>query len=345
MRPFIGTLVLLAGCKYVDQPSKVAALEKRLDEVAGAVAELTGEPVGQPGSKPAAPDDRGDRDRGKGAGSARADHSRKKRPADRDARDQERAESPGDRGGSASRAGHGDGDRATAAAPAAPPASPHPDVHWSYEGDHGPPGWGGLDPAFATCASGTSQSPIDILPRPGSAPEVFLVYRATTGEVVDNGHTLQVNLDPGSFAIVDGARFELMQFHVHTPSEHTIAGDAFPLEVHLVHKDKAGSLAVVGVLFAEGEPSAAMKPVWKAAPRASGRARLKKPFDPSAFLPRDLAARRYDGSLTTPPCTEGVRWIVLKRTRTEDGARIAAFRQRFGNNARPAQQLGEREVQ
>jgi carbonic anhydrase len=221
------------------------------------------------------------------------------------------------------------------AEPAAAHAAPE---HWGYEGEHGPAVWGG------TCSAGAEQSPIDIMPKRSSAPEVFFVYRPTRGVVVDNGHTLQVDLDPGSYIVVDGGRFDLIQFHVHTPSEHTIAGDHFPLELHLVHRDRTGTLAVVGVLFDEGEPATAMKPVWTRAPRKAGKASLEKPFDPEALLPHERMAYRYDGSLTTPPCSEGVRWIVLKRTRTEDGERIAALRARFGANARPVQELGEREV-
>ena len=182
---------------------------------------------------------------------------------------------------------------AHAAAADKPAAAAH-DVHWAYTGAEGPKRWGDLDATYEKCEVGVEQSPIDILPRPrGDAAEsVFFVYKPTDGKVVDNGHTLQVDLAPGSYAIVDGGRFDLVQFHVHTPSEHTIAGEPYPMEVHLVHKDKAGKLAVVGVMFADGAPSAAMAAVWKQTPKAGATAKLKKKFDPAALLPADTSAYR-----------------------------------------------------
>jgi len=370
-------LVAVAGCKYLDQPKKVAELEKRLDEVALAVTDLTGKPVGlRPAPKHAeedeadAEDDHGKKGKAKGKGKAdkeakgdkaKAGRGRHDDEAEADGEDSERAASDerprpdwrkrDDAG--AGEDGHGEhGERSEhtdePAAPAdEPPAvakAPAANVHWAYEGAEGPAAWSHLDPAFETCAVGHRQSPIDILPRRSEAPEVIFVYKPTAATVVDNGHTLQVDLAAGSFIVVDGTRYDLVQFHVHTPSEHTIAGDPFPMEVHLVHKNKAGKLAVVGVMFTEGEASVAMAPVWKGAPKAKGSAPLKKEFDPAALLPKDHAAYRYDGSLTTPPCTEGVIWHVLKRPRTEDEARIAAFPRRFGSNARPVQELGEREL-
>ena len=225
-------------------------------------------------------------------------------------------------------------------------AKVHAAPHWTYEGEAGPTAWSQLDPAFAQCASGRQQSPIDIVPHaPGADPPVLFVYKPTGGEVVDNGHTLQINLAPGSFAMVDDHRYDLVQFHIHTPSEHTIAHEALPMEVHLVHKDKAGKLAVVGVIFAAGEASTALAPMWKAAPPKVGSAKLKLLFDPNTLLPLDRSAYRYDGSLTTPPCSEGVEWIVLRRIRTETPARIASFHKRFGGNARPIQELGARVVE
>lgn len=372
-------LVAVAGCKYLDQPKKVAELEKRLDEVALAVTDLTGKPVGlRPAPKPAAEEDEAEADdghgkkgKGKGKGKdAKADKGKAdKGKADKDrtrhgddeadgaddehaAADErparpdwrKRDEAPADEHGG-EHGEHGDASPEPGADESPPVAkAPAANVHWSYEGAEGPTAWSHLDPAYETCAVGQHQSPIDILPRRSEAPEVIFVYKPTDGAVVDNGHTLQVDLSPGSFIVVDGTRFDLVQFHVHTPSEHTIAGDSFPMEVHLVHKNKAGKLAVVGVLFTEGEASAAMSTVWKGAPKAKGSVPLKKPFDPAALLPKDHAAYRYDGSLTTPPCTEGVIWHVLKRPRTEDEARIEAFTRRFGANARPVQELGEREL-
>jgi carbonic anhydrase len=178
---------------------------------------------------------------------------------------------------------------------------------------------------------------------PDTAPVSF-TYRPTAGELVDNGHTLQMNLQPGSTAVVDGHAYDLVQFHIHTPSEHTVGGEALPMEVHLVHKDKAGKLAVVGVRFAAGTASAAMTPVWAAAPAKGGKAKVAR-FDPATLLPRDRSAYRYDGSLTTPPCSEGVEWIVMRRTATDSAAHIEAFEKRFGANARPVQPLFDRAIE
>jgi carbonic anhydrase len=217
-----------------------------------------------------------------------------------------------------------------------------PDGLWGYLGAGGPSKWANLDPAFEACG-GKSQSPIDILPRRGSAPEAFFVYQAGAATVVEGDHTATVDIPGGSFSIIDGKRYELERIRVRTPSEHTIAGDRYPMELQLQHRGKDGKLVMVSVLVSDGEPSAAMAPVWKALPKPGVPAKLKK-FDPALLLPKDHAAFRYEGSLTSPPCTEGVTWYVMKRPRTESEANIAVFQQHFGDNARPVQDSGEREV-
>jgi carbonic anhydrase len=371
-------LIALSGCKYLDAPKKVAELEKRLDEVSTVLTDMTGEPVGQrPGSKKAEGEDDEEEDGGKGKKSAKdkkakggkdskdskvakggkeardSKAGRSRRGADdSDAdeasddgkdkdRDKDKDKDASDDEADADRPGADDeAEPEPPAAAAKPPAN----VHWSYEGEEGPTSWGKLDPSFELCAKGEHQSPVDIMPRRSKAPDVIMVYHPTAGAVVDNGHTVEVDLDPGSFIVVDGTRFDLIQFHVHTPSEHTVAGDRFPLELHLVHRSKAGALAVVAVLYTEGAPSPTLASVWKDLPRAKGSVKLKKPFDPSGLIPKDQAAYRYDGSLTTPPCTEGVIWYVLRRQATEDIARIDALKRRFGANARPVQELAGREL-
>jgi carbonic anhydrase len=357
--------VAAMGCKVFDQPKRVDGLESRVDELADAVTKLVGEPVGQrPKPKKAKPGHDGE---GEGEGEHSADKGASKSnrrqarararkggdtPKQRDAHDEAAARRSDDEEAGADdhedkpapRDDHDDHDEDDDAPPA---AKPHGDVHWSYAGAQGPKRWGELDDAFATCATGREQSPIDLPARRRGETEesVFFVYRPTGGKVVDNGHTLQVDLEPGSYAVVDGARYDLVQFHVHTPSEHQVDGEAYAMEVHLVHKNKSGRLAVVGVLFEAGAASPAMAAVWKQAPKKPGVAPLKKKFDPATLLPDDTAADRYAGSLTTPPCSEGVRWIVLRRPRTDAEAKIAAFRARFGANARPTQPLGERTVE
>lgn len=230
------------------------------------------------------------------------------------------------------------------AAPAGKPA--HGPAHWSYQGESGPDHWSTLDPTFETCASGKEQSPIDIVP-PANSPDVAPIrftYLPSAGELVDNGHTLQMNLKPGSFATIDGRVYQLVQFHIHTPSEHTVGGEALPMEVHLVHKDSTGNLAVVGVRFAAGAASRAMAPVWKAAPGKGGTTKVAS-FDPAMLLPRDRSAYRYNGSLTTPPCSEHVEWIVMRRTTSDSSANIKAFEKRFGANARPVQPTNRRPIE
>ncbi len=360
-------IALAPGCKVFDQPKRVDGLEQRVDELADAVSKLVGEPVAQRQKpKAKAHDEEGDgeaadadpkarkarrpksearagRDRGDRTAKAEPDQHRQasaKASHDDDPAD-EPADPPADDHAAA------DDDHADAAEPTPPPAAHGAAPHWAYAGAQGPSHWGELDEQFAACGDGHEQSPIDILPKRRAAQDesVFFVYKPTAGKVTDNGHTVQVDLQPGSYAVVDGARYELVQFHFHTPSEHTIAGEAYAMELHLVHKNKAGKLAVVGVLIADGAPSSALAPVWKQLPKAGGSGALKKPFDPSALLPSDTGAYRYAGSLTTPPCSEGVKWIVLRRTATDADKRIAAFRARFGANARPTQSLGERELQ
>ncbi|HVV86641.1 MAG TPA: carbonic anhydrase family protein [Kofleriaceae bacterium] len=373
MRRHLVLLLALAGCKYVDGPKKVAELEKRVDELSDAVSELTGKPVGQ---RPKAKDDgdgaadakKGGKDRKKAGKDARA--GKKDDAGDGDAKDARDAkdsnDSKDDSDAKSARGSKDDGDTRLAKAdgdarsgsehagdraadahaePDPPPPAPAPDVHWSYQGADGPAKWGSLDPAFATCRTGEAQSPIDILPRRSQAPEVIFVYHPATATAVDTGHGLEVDLGPGSFVVVDGTRYDLVQLLVHTPGEHTVAGDGFPMELQLVHKSKRGALAIVALELTEGAPSAALAPLWKALPKGKAPSKLARPFDPTALLPKDTAAYRYDGSLTTPPCTEGVIWYVLRRQATEDPARIDAIAKRFGANARPVQDLGERELQ
>ena len=376
MRHHLVFLIALTGCKYLDQPKKVNELEKRLDEVSGALSELTGEPVGQrPGKASEGADgERGAKDkkaRGakrkdpkgtRGATSTKAAQGEDARPAPgtkvaRRDRDQDEDDEDQHDDADEGRDDQVDGrdqrisdrralasERAASAIAPAAAAAPPADVPWGYQPADGPDAWATLHPSFAACGNGERQSPIDIMPRRSQAPEVIFVYKPTAGTVVDDGHGLEVDLAPGSFMVVDGARFDLIELQLHTPSEHTVAGDSFPMELHLVHRSKAGALAVIGVLFTEGEASSALAPVWKGAPKARGSSKLKKMFDPEALLPREHAAYRYDGSLTTPPCTEGVIWHVFKRPRTEDEQTIGAFRRRFGATARPVQELGGREL-
>ncbi|MFN8422149.1 MAG: carbonic anhydrase family protein [Anaerolineae bacterium] len=210
-------------------------------------------------------------------------------------------------------------------------------AHWSYAGETGPDHWGALESDFGTCASGQEQSPIDI-PSASTLNSTGLSFQYAAGPltIVNNGHTIQVNVPAGSSATVDGQRYDLLQFHFHQPSEHLVDGQSTPLELHLVHKNAAGGLAVVGVFIKEGAESAALKSVFDNLPAAAGdpKAVDGATVDPAALRPADRSYWRYHGSLTTPPCTEGVKWHVMKSSIEASAGQIAAFKAIYSGNAR-----------
>jgi carbonic anhydrase len=217
----------------------------------------------------------------------------------------------------------------------------HTEAHWTYEGDTGPEHWG---VEYKDC-SGKAQSPIDIA---GAAAEdlanIVFDYQPSKIKIQNNGHTVQVDYDPGSSIELDGTRYELAQFHFHAPSEHTIAGKAADAELHLVHKTADGKqLAVVGVLIENGAENPAFATVWENIPAEAGEAQaVAAEVDAEAMLPAELTTYRYDGSLTTPPCTEGVEWNVMTTPIQMSEAQLAAFTALFEGNNRPVQALGER---
>ena len=218
-------------------------------------------------------------------------------------------------------------------------------LHWSYDGATGPAEWGTLDSTYAACVDGTKQSPIDLSGAKGAdLPDLVFHYEPATGSIVDNGHTIQVDVKAGDTVTTDTGTFTLVQFHFHGPSEHTIAGKSFPLEVHFVHKDAAGKLAVVGVLVAEGAANPAFDALIASLPGDANKPKtLAAPIDVSAMLPAIQATYRYTGSLTTPPCTEGVSWNVMAQPITMSKAQIAALTGAFEEpNNRPTQKLGTR---
>jgi carbonic anhydrase len=235
---------------------------------------------------------------------------------------------------------------AGAAAVAADPTGPH----WSYSGATGPEHWAGEDPAFATCGTGKRQSPIDIetATRNKSLPPLEFAYRPTALTVTDTGHGFQVNAAPGSGGIsVGGDHYELMQFHFHRPSEERLQGHRYSMVAHLVHKNGQGELAVVAVLIHQGEENAFLKPVFDNFPAAGSHEKsvAGATVDLAAFLPATHGYYNFEGSLTTPPCSEHVRWFVLKSAVQASPAQIAQFAARYPNNARPTQPLNGRSVE
>ena len=226
-------------------------------------------------------------------------------------------------------------------------ASAFAQKHWGYEGEEGPQNWSKLDPKFVMCGLGKNQSPIDIsgFVEADLKPLKF-AYTAGVSDIVNNGHTVQVNYSPGSSLTVDGREFELKQFHFHSPSENKINGKQYPLESHLVHADKDGNLAVVAVMFQEGAPSAALTKLWEKMPAKSGdKNSLPAGMSVSQMLPAERGYYRYDGSLTTPPCSEGVRWLILKKIATASKAQIDLFSKAVGHpNNRPLNPVNARTV-
>jgi carbonic anhydrase len=232
-----------------------------------------------------------------------------------------------------------------AGAPAADQPGPRAHaVHWGYEGEGAPAKWGDLAPANASCKLGVEQSPINLAGAlPADFPKPDFDWRAARGgTVVHNGHTLQFDLSGAGGLSIAGVRYHLKQFHFHHPSEHTIDGKSFPLEVHFVHAAQDGRLAVVGVVFEEGPANPAIEPVWATAPLKPGKAVVAFEVDVARLLPSDLSAYRYQGSLTTPPCSETVTWTVLETPISASKAQIQAFAALFPNNARPVQPLNRR---
>ncbi|MDR6840150.1 carbonic anhydrase [Pseudoxanthomonas sacheonensis] len=221
-----------------------------------------------------------------------------------------------------------------------------PQPHWGYQGEHAPEHWAEMDPGFETCALGQMQSPIDIHDAHlADLPKIGFDYHAGPAEAVNNGHTIMVNLPDSGGIDIGGTHYALVQFHFHTPSEEKIDGEAYPMEAHFVHKDAEGHLAVVAVMLKEGSENAALEEIFDTLPAAEGDKHALGALDPAALLPTQRGYYAYTGSLTTPPCSEGVRWQVLKQPIEVSESQIEALRELYPANARPVQPLNGREVQ
>ena len=219
--------------------------------------------------------------------------------------------------------------------------------HWTYSGHEGPEHWGELDPAFAVCSSGKSQSPVNLTGMiDGNLPEITINYIAGGNEILNNGHTIQVNYTSGSTVTFNGHSFELQQFHFHAPSENTIEGHSFPMEAHFVHADKDGNLAVIAVMFTEGARNAELEKAWNHMPEQARESHeLTAHVDAKNLLPRDYNYYRLSGSLTTPPCSEGVSWLVMKSYNTASKEQLEKFVQKIHHpNNRPIQPINARMI-
>lgn len=227
------------------------------------------------------------------------------------------------------------------------PEAPEP-ASWHYGGAHNPTKWGDLKPEYAACKNGSSQSPINLEPAKISKANLAKIefsYQDVPLTIANNGHTIQVNYPPGSWVKIGEQKYDLLQFHFHTPSEHTVNNRAAGMELHLVHKNQAGQLAVIAVLIEQGKPHELLETIWEYIPETDEvveESNLK--INASKLLPPNQTYYSYSGSLTTPPCSEGVNWQVLATPIEASPEQIEAFAEIYHVNARPVQPLSNREI-
>jgi len=218
---------------------------------------------------------------------------------------------------------------------------------WDYE-QLGPDSWGELSPDYRVCEFGTQQSPIN-LEHEGTLHanhlnDLEFNYHSSELKILNNGHTVQINPDPDNHLIIDAQNFDLLQFHFHHPSEHVVYGKHYPMEAHLVHRNsQTGELAVLGILFALGHENENLNTIWSQLPEHKSEERsIIGHLNPLQMIPAQKLAYRYNGSLTTPPCSQIVRWIVFEEPMEASGGQLSKFAKIFPNNARPAQPSNHR---
>ncbi len=220
--------------------------------------------------------------------------------------------------------------------------------HWSYEGANGPGRWGDLSPDYAACKQGRMQSPIDIRGAQfDRLPGLTFQYRSSPLTIVNKGYTIEVVYDRGSYLRIGPRRYELESFHFHTPSEHTINGWRADMVIHIVHRDRQGKILVVAVpVIAGRRHNVMLNRLWDYAPKTVGDSEYYPHvgIKPTFLLPNKRGYYAYSGSLTTPPCTEGVRWIVLKAPLQVSAEQVHRFRRVMGRNVRPLQAVNARAV-
>lgn len=219
--------------------------------------------------------------------------------------------------------------------------------HWSYGGAANPTQWGRLGHDFALCEVGRDQSPIDIDDAVDGTPaNIEFNYAPTPLVVVNNGHTVQVNYEAGSTVNISGEEYELLQMHFHTPSEHTVSGKAAAMELHLVHRNQEGQLGVIGVMMEQGDAHPVIEEIWQRIPEEEGINAVKgATINAADLLPNGVTYFSYAGSLTTPPCSEQVKWHVLAQTIQVSEEQIAAFESLYQMNARPVQPTNGRIIE
>ncbi len=233
---------------------------------------------------------------------------------------------------------------------AAQTPSPTAEPKWDYLGKYGPINWGKMDPAWKACSEGKEQSPVDIRNAKlnKALQPIEFHYLAGAVEVVNTGRTIQVNVPPGSYIVSDGVRYDLVQFHFHHPSEEAVKGKLTDMVVHLVHKSSDGKYAVVAVRLLEnrGEPNALLSTLWTNLPKSAGQTeKIADMVNAGGFLPADRAYWTYTGSLTIPPCTEGVKWFVLQQEMPLSREQLRAYTAMFRVSSRPLQDLHGRKIE
>jgi len=220
--------------------------------------------------------------------------------------------------------------------------------HWSYEGAHSPANWGEMKKEYAMCSTGKMQTPINIVPTKDiNLKALGFNYKTKSTNVINNGHTVQVNIASGSTVKIDGVLYELKQFHFHTPSENNINGRKYALEAHFVHATKDGSLAVVAVMFREGKENPILKKIWSKFPLKVNKAVSINltTKDIKSVMPSNKDYYKFMGSLTTPPCSENVKWNVFKKSMTISKEQVKQFFNTFGHsNNRPIQETNNRAI-
>ena len=218
-------------------------------------------------------------------------------------------------------------------------------VEWGYEEENGPELWGELSPDFNVCQAGQQQSPVDLQGAiPAKLPELRLSYQECPLRIVNNGHTIQINTEPDNRITLDGQDFELLQFHFHYPSEHAIKGQRYLMEAHFVHRNKGGEFVVLGALMQKGKRNEALQLILESMPAIAGPEQTIAGVNVNMvqLLPVDQSAYQYFGSLTTPPCSELVRWIVFQQPIEVSLEQAEKFAKVFPSNARPLQPLNRR---
>lgn len=229
-------------------------------------------------------------------------------------------------------------------------------IHWGYETEDGPERWSSMDSEWLLCAEGLEQSPVDLANatllslveinvHTPSGNEVEVLNQKGVIKALDNGHTIQINAKSGEMITVGDRTYELVQFHFHAPSEHTIKGEHFPMEMHFVHKAKDGALAVVGVFIVEGAENPGIAPIWDQLPNMAGietTVQVPTDFADHIFPGKATGIYHYSGSLTTPPCSEGVEWYIRRKPIQLSKEQIEAFKAHYDHNNRPVQALNER---